>query len=281
MISNKKGWTPLHITCRYGILDLVEMILGFNPPLDSKTIDGCTPLYVACIRGVLSVVKLLLRSKKTRHNIYRWNESPLRVAVSGSNFPIVSKLLDRGFDPNFSCNVTGKTILQQAISQPCTDSISLMERTKTVGTLLEHGANAAIIDLNGNSVLHHWAFAEDSSTDKDSSTYYNRLQEYWCKSLLDALIKCGANIEAQNRHGETALYLALRRQNEPLLNALRAAGAAVKPLPTRLRSSNRSAFVNPTDSGADYRTEYPECKIEWFTIRKAGAIPRHAPLDDL
>lgn len=274
---NVKGWTPLHVACRYGSVNLIHRLLQAcswikrSPPSPS-------PLYVACIRGVLSVVEELLEwlmpiGKET------WQESPLVVAVSGFNFPIVSKLLSKSYNANLSCHVTGKTILQQALSQKCFDILSLEERRLTIEQLLLYGANAGIPDHKGNNVLHHWAITALSTATEGRSSYHARLEEQRCRSLLDLLIGSGAKMEARNHHGETPLYLALRRNNAPLIRAFRAAGACEQILPMMMADSHHFP-LNMVDSGENYSADYPELEVESFTQRKAGSIPRHEPPDD-
>ncbi|KAL8791592.1 MAG: hypothetical protein Q9195_005797 [Heterodermia aff. obscurata] len=266
-IKNHKGWTPLHVACRYGSLDLIQKLLLAGSPTLMKTNEGRTPLHVACTRGVRSVVRELLKWPQS-HKGDSWSESPLVVAVSGFNFPIVSSLLDAKFDPDFSCGVTGKTVLQQALSHPCFDCISVEHRRETIKTLLAFGANAGSSDLNGNTALHHWAMANSFSGKYTRSKYFVSLEESRYSSLLNLLVEHGADVEAQNHDGETPIDLAFESRDTRKLEALQLVGGKniYKPLPPNL------SF--PVEN-SKYRLTYPEPEIESFTKWKAGSIPRH------
>ena len=270
-IKNYEGWTPLHVACRYSSLGLIRQLLSAGSPTSLKTVRGATPLHVACTRGVLSVVDELFQWLHNQGELDNWSESPLVVAVSGLNFPIVSRLLDAGYYPDFSCRATGKTILQHALSQPCFDGISVQHRRETIETLLAFGANAGLSDLIGNTALHHWAMTNSFSGHYSPSGYFVYLEESRYSSLLDLLVQHGANVEAQNHNGETPMDLAFKSNNMRKLEALQLVGGKVI---YKTLSSNVIFQEN-----SEYRMHYPEPEIESFTKWNAGSIPRHDPLE--
>ena len=229
-MKNQMGWTPLHVACRYGSLRLIRKLLLAGSPASSKTFQDLTPLHVACTRGVLSVVDELLRWHDFPGEEDDWYGSPLVVAVSGFNFPVVTRLLDASYNPNFSCKVTGKTILQQALSQPCFDAISVENRRNTIKTLLAFGANAGMSDLRGNTALHHWAIVNSFSTYHHPAKYTVSLEESWYLSLLHLLMNHGAFIGIRNHNGETPIDLAARSHDVQKIKALQLLGGKLTTL---------------------------------------------------
>ncbi|KAK3818932.1 MAG: hypothetical protein J3Q66DRAFT_179887 [Benniella sp.] len=76
LITDSRGYTPLHMACLRGNLEMVKM-LQVHTPIDlQSTIDGSTPLQLACQSGSASVVDFLLRSG-ANPQLRDWsNESP-------------------------------------------------------------------------------------------------------------------------------------------------------------------------------------------------------------
>ena len=270
-LEDTRGWRPLHWACRYGRLSSMQTLLKAGAIPYSRTRDGRTPLHIACIRGVLGVVQEILRWEGSLLYIQSggWAQSPLVVAVSGLNFPIVSRLLTEGVGANYSCNFTGKTVLQQALSTPCYDTISYGHRIKTIAALLEAGADAGKQDLRGNNVFHHWALAGISESKSSGPEYYQELEGNRCEDVVTSLVGHGADVNAKNLRGQTALDLAITGGHSYLVEALRAAGGVLSA------TASSQAFATP-----DYYLQYPEPVNESFTQWKAGAIPRHDPPDD-
>ena len=59
-------WTPLHIACRYGHVEVVKRLLAHpNIHVNLKIIGGQTPLSLGCYNGQVTVVQLLLKDPHT------------------------------------------------------------------------------------------------------------------------------------------------------------------------------------------------------------------------
>lgn len=257
--KNHQGWTPLHVACRYGSLGLIRQLLLAGSPASSKGFQGQTPLHVACTRGELSVVNELLSWHDFPGEEDDWSESPLVVAVSGFNFPIVTRLLDASYSPNFSCTITGKTILQQALSQLCFDAISVENRRNTIKTLLASGADAGMSDISGNTALHHWALDNSFSIDHNPREYAVYLEESWYSSLLLLLMDHGAYIGVRNHDGETPIDLAFRGGDMRKVEALQLVGGEITTLESEHSLARMDSITKST-----YPMQYPDPEFESF-----------------
>ena len=54
------GWTPLHMACLDGHLDIARMFIEAGALVDIRGEDGWTPLHWACLFGHLEVVRCLV-----------------------------------------------------------------------------------------------------------------------------------------------------------------------------------------------------------------------------
>ncbi|KAG0016270.1 hypothetical protein BGZ82_001139 [Podila clonocystis] len=76
LMTDSRGYTPLHMACLRGNLDMVTMLKAHTPIDLQSNIDGSTPLQLACQSGSLSVVEYLLQ-EGANPELRDWtNESP-------------------------------------------------------------------------------------------------------------------------------------------------------------------------------------------------------------
>ncbi|KAG0033648.1 hypothetical protein BGZ81_007775 [Podila clonocystis] len=89
LMTDSRGYTPLHMACLRGNMDMVAMLKAHTPIDLQSNIDGSTPLQLACQSGSLSVVEYLLQ-EGANPELRDWtNESP---ADMTSDSAILDKL---------------------------------------------------------------------------------------------------------------------------------------------------------------------------------------------
>ncbi|KVH90440.1 tankyrase [Cynara cardunculus var. scolymus] len=109
------GDTALHLTCLYGHVSCVQLLLERGASVEAQDEDGGIPLHDACAGGYLEIVQLLIGKDNSLECLKRMLESvdvegdtPLHHAARGEHKEIVVLLLSIGASPTMT-NVYGKT----------------------------------------------------------------------------------------------------------------------------------------------------------------------------
>ncbi|KAF9279791.1 hypothetical protein BGZ88_012549 [Linnemannia elongata] len=76
LMVDSRGYSPLHMACLRGNLEMVQMLQAYTPIDLQSVIDGSTPLQLACQSNSASVVEFLLQSG-ANPELREWsNEAP-------------------------------------------------------------------------------------------------------------------------------------------------------------------------------------------------------------
>ncbi|WVY96718.1 hypothetical protein V8G54_028869 [Vigna mungo] len=110
------GDTALHLTCLYGHLACVQLLLERGANIEAKDEDGAIPLHDACAGGRFTeIVQLLLNRANSAEHIKRMLESvdsegdtPLHHAARGEHVDVIRLLLSNGASSTKE-NLYGKT----------------------------------------------------------------------------------------------------------------------------------------------------------------------------
>ncbi|KAJ4967285.1 hypothetical protein NE237_019134 [Protea cynaroides] len=152
----------------------------------------------------------------------------LAVASSG-NAAFLDELLKAKLDPDVG-DSKGRTPLHIAVSNGHEDCVLV---------LLKHGCNIMIHDMNGNTplwdaistkhhsifrILYHYASVSDPHTTGDLLCMAVKRNDL---STMKELLRHGLNVNAKNRHGLTALQIAMSENHVEMVNLLVMNGANV------------------------------------------------------
>jgi ankyrin repeat protein len=187
--KNRKGNSALRFAVSKGNVEMVKLLLEKGANVNGETVDGTSPLLLAIHYGHVEVVKVLLAYRA------RYGRSVLRWAALSGHVEILKLFLEKG------AIVDGKDpwLLNIVVRKGDVEMVRLMldmDKGSSVDTQVE-----------GEPLLHLAA--------KEGDVKMVRL-------LLDK----GANIEAQDGYGLTALCKAVNLQYLEVIKLLLDRGAS-------------------------------------------------------
>lgn len=173
-------------------LRLVRRLLAAGADPNGATDEGITPLMIAAQSGDRDIVTELLRAGADVNRVASTGGTALHRAVGMSvNAVIVQDLLEAGADPNLPNPEDGRTVLME--------------------------------------VVHNWPEEDEPEEDEHllgrAFRTLGRLQGMDAPETLQLLIRAGADVDAQDSRGETALAQAVQGSCTAAVEALLEAGA--------------------------------------------------------
>jgi len=222
--------------CGKGDVRRARRMLAKDPTLARAVVpgrphEGWTVLHEAARRARANIVRLLLEhgadpnAREAGDNTY-----PLHWAAANGNLPILRALLDAGGDVHGAGADHAGDVIGWATMSPETGK----NLRAVVDLLVERGARHHIFSALAvgdpdlvRSVVERdpAALARKLSRFEHGITALQLAVVRKRDDLLDLLIELGADLEAEDVHGQTALAGALSLGNESAARRLRAAGA--------------------------------------------------------
>ncbi len=180
--SQQVGWTSeIHeAVWQNNVVKVKQLVASGNVDLEA-VVEDCTPLYLACLKGHTQVAQVLIEGKAKVDG----DSPPIFAAAGKGNLELVRLLLANGANPSaFSTQHAGCCGLHIAAEKNYVEVVEELLR--------------ANVDVNIRS-------------EKQKLTPL--ISAACCGSLeaVHALIKAGADIDAQSSTGNTALMLAIDR----------------------------------------------------------------------
>lgn len=186
----------LHSAAASGDADLVGQLVQRGAKVESRNRGNLRALHWAASRGHADVVETLikLRAKvEVKGNssfIVRETPTPLAMAAGNGHLAVARLLLAHGADPDTLCNSSHETALVKA----CLRADDAM-----VDLLLAHGASPNGISSANAQGIDYFDFP---------------LARAHSAVVVERLLAAGADINASNRYGETALHWLAEAEND-------------------------------------------------------------------
>lgn len=216
--SNINGYTTLMAACSNQYAGSVALLLKYGEDVNALTKDGRSALFIAAESLQPEIVKLLL-DHGARINGYADanGQTPLLAAIAAS--------------PNLNDTYSNKTALQ--ITAASSSSL------KIVAMLLAHKADINTVDRNGQAalgyavinnnpdlvrmLLEHNADPHITVSSMANSTLLIMAARNRNVEISEMLLKKGANVNSKDQAGKNAMYYAIARGPDELVELLRKA----------------------------------------------------------
>ncbi|KAM0483609.1 hypothetical protein ACHAPX_002101 [Trichoderma viride] len=245
------GVAQVH-AARLGRLDAVKLFNKRGVDVNLADRIGRTALYWAAVKDYFEMVQYLLKQGASLETRDDWGDTPALHAAIKGNTCIVEILLDHGADLE-DADGNGRTMLSWAAGQGHEDttrllldrgaSIETMDKewrtplllaahanhVTTVKVLIDAGANVNCTDGkssplsfaagHGNSQMVRLLLKARASTEfttpKEQTPLFLAVMSKGASAVdtVHALLDNGANTEATDKHGKTALHYAVSREN--------------------------------------------------------------------
>jgi ankyrin repeat protein len=185
-----RGQTLVHYAAASGFTAVLGLLLD-DPETEDKF--GRTALHIAADAGHPEVVELLLHTEANIEARSINGQTPLYYAAIAGHTPVVQQLLNAGANLK-ARNKYGASILYAAATagKPAEDTVDLLLEE------IEHKSRL------GRTLLHHAAAAGDTK-------------------MVEMLVEREVDLDAKTAAGETALYLAMVREHDEIVQLLRGA----------------------------------------------------------
>lgn len=141
-LADDSGWTPFHIACAVGDLDLVREIYSrdIKPDLNYRTTQGTTALHLAVAKKHYHIVEFLLENGADVKCKDKLGQLALHRAAAQGQMNLVTLLCNKGSPVNFQDN-DGWTPLFHALSEGHGDIAVLLVN--------EFHADTTLVDKKG------------------------------------------------------------------------------------------------------------------------------------
>jgi ankyrin repeat protein len=251
----REGITPLHCAASKGNPEVAQILLEKEADIEALSKMGWRPLQLSASEGHVDVVRLLV-DWRAEVNASVDGHTALYYAIWQGHFDIVDLLLEGGADPDdvpetrSSYDVAWYSFInalhQVTLWRERHDLILAAGggNATAVRLLLKTGVDANRKDKGGMTALHR-AVGKPQLT-YTSTAYYR----WWPKSedsaaydmVVKLLLDNGADIEAKDCKGRTALHIAVKELRENMVRLLLENGANIEAEDGRKRTTLQLAL---------------------------------------
>ncbi len=231
-VATKQGITPLLVAAAaHGNAATLRYLLDKGADLQAQDTDGEDALMRAALSGDADMVKLLLDRGANAKRADKSGNTALTNATTFPDSQRIQMLLEAGSDPN-ALNTFAGMVKKGPIA--LTHMSALMTAVpfsdqKTITLLLKAGARVNEKDIRGMTPLM-LSIATDHAQ----------------PNTVRQLIAAGADVQAEDKYGDSVLDWARKFDNPQILSMLLAAGAKGGDLPPAPVPASRTQIGSPS-----------------------------------
>ncbi|XP_033736705.1 serine/threonine-protein phosphatase 6 regulatory ankyrin repeat subunit A-like isoform X2 [Pecten maximus] len=250
MQRKDNGDTVLHISCRRRDLDFAKMLVESGAPVDTMNDEKQTPLHLAAWEGDEAMVKYLYQMKANPNLTDKFDRGPVHIAAERGHTNVVDLLVDKCKASISARTKDGSTLMHIAsqyghpetalaflrkgvpLHMPnksgaiCLHAAAMKGHTNVVRSLLTKGASVDSKTKDGYTPLHlaveyckpqvvqmllgFGAQVELKGGQAQETPLHIAARTKEGEKCGEMLLKSGANVNASQENGETAMHIAAR-----------------------------------------------------------------------
>jgi ankyrin repeat protein len=246
----EKRYTALQLAAMHDTVEIIAYLLDNNANINAAY--GYTALHIAVENGSKGAIELLLNRDADVNVEDREHRTALHIATENGSEDVIQLLLDNNADINAK-GISG-TLLHSAAASGNTDVMNFF---------LEHGIHINSRDFEGRTALHIAASRKEAKVielPRESGINVDAVEreDLYNANAIAFLLESGADINAKNDAGCTALYCAALSGNAGAIKALLDRRADINivdafgntVLHGAARNGNRRAIQLLLDNGA-------------------------------
>ena len=211
------GTTPLHWAVRTDDVETSKALLAAGANASAANRYGVTPLSVAAVNGNAALIEALLSAGASANSIVSKGQTVLMTAARTGNPAAVRILIEAGADVNARESQLGETALMWAASENHAEVVTLLAsrgadvnaRSSTIQFPKDRFGLEGVL-----TILPHGNWAPLMYAARDGGV-----------DAVRALAKAGADVNATDPDGTTALIFAIMNAHYDTANAILEAGA--------------------------------------------------------
>jgi ankyrin repeat protein len=242
--TDEKGLTPLHVAAAHKQIKAAQTLIGLRAQVNARASNGQTPLHVAVRNADLDIAGLLITNRADVDARDKFQNTPLLLALQSADAEALDAAGGLGAKKtaaDVALKLYGLKSQQLQLARllvsaradvnarnsyggmPLTEAVRLGNEA-VVNLLLDNGANPNVVEAQTKRAPLHVAAMRGHLT------------------VVDALIRHRAQVNAPDGRGETPLCYALREGRTNTVAALRKAGATIGN--TRALSATEQSLVD-------------------------------------
>ena len=217
--KDRRGITPLSTSVYHSDLETVKLLVNAGADVNTKDENGNNILMAAvdvCDEDTdLDTIKYLIENVADINAKNNKNETALILAAQGGDLEVMKYLVEAGADMNVQENNYGITAFMFAAGKPDLEAAKF---------LMKAGADINAVTFNGCPVLK---LILDVLYYREHTNQIHDEERTKALAVMNMLIECGVDVNAQDDEGKTALTTALREPDSEVIELLLKAGANI------------------------------------------------------
>ena len=196
--EERMGCTALHYACFYNHFNIVDYLVSAGAPLDATTEAGRTPIAWAVEKKAYDIVGFLLEAEADPSIADKHGYTPLHIATLAGDYKMVEILLSINTETEEWTKVDATT-----------------NEGFTAASFAAHQGNLDIL-----TILYECGSDFAIATKENKISPLHRAVSRGHLKIVRFLLENGANIDARDSLGRTALHLAVTTESKELVQLL-------------------------------------------------------------